>query len=191
MRNVKRLVQWSCVPFLSVVVVLLLVGCQSAKDKSSCKATCAMSKPAVAATATDCGCARSCRNRVCACCAPRQRRFALKPAPPPRIPIPAATSGCRTRVLWMETSPTGAVIANCQHTGPGPLSHRALRHEFPFHTNFQRQIHCETSFCRNLRGHHRSGAARFFLNVAGHEFKDFDVWAKAAAPSAPMSKLST
>ena len=48
MQNVKCLVQWSCVPFISAVVALLLVGCQS-DDQSGVKIS--LTQPALAATA--------------------------------------------------------------------------------------------------------------------------------------------
>src|ERR1035441_3166481 len=51
MQNVKRLVQWSRVPFISAVVAFLLVGCQSDKDQSGVKITVIMPTPAVTAPA--------------------------------------------------------------------------------------------------------------------------------------------
>src|ERR1035437_5560268 len=51
MQNVKRLVQWSRVPFISAVVAFLLVGCQSDNDQSGIKITVTTPTPAVTAPA--------------------------------------------------------------------------------------------------------------------------------------------
>ena len=48
MQNVKCLVQWSCVPFISAAVALLLAGCQS-DDQSGVKIS--LTQPALAVTA--------------------------------------------------------------------------------------------------------------------------------------------
>jgi endoglucanase len=51
MQNIKCLVQGSRVPFISAVAAFLLVGCQSAKDQSGVITTVARPTPAATATA--------------------------------------------------------------------------------------------------------------------------------------------
>ena len=64
MQNVKRLVRSSCVPFISVVVAFMLVGCQSAKDKSDMQSSVSDVQARCGCHRTNRGCAHSCRNRT-------------------------------------------------------------------------------------------------------------------------------
>ena len=179
MRNVKRLVQWSCVPFISAAVVFLLVGCQSAKDKSSCKATCAMSKPAVAATATT----------------------AAAPAPAVTASVPAAPAAATIRIKAGATAPytdsSGTVwlpdqgfvdgdvtdrgsdlqIANTQDQGLYRTERYGMS-SFSYKLPNGKYI-VKLHFAETYEDITGPGQRVFSFNVAGHEFKDFDVWAKA------------
>jgi len=180
------LVRWSCVPFISAVAALLLVGCQSAKDKSCCKAACAMSKPALAATAPT---------------AAVPTPAATAPAPAVAVPAAPVAAGLPIRIKAGATAPytdssgnvwlpdqgfvdgdvvdrdNDAQIANTQDQaiyrteryGMSSFSYKLPNGKYIVKLHF-----AETY--EDITG---AGQRVFSFNVAGHEFKDFDVWAKA------------
>jgi hypothetical protein len=187
MQNIKRLVRWSCVPFISAVAALLLVGCQSAKDKSCGKATCSMATPAAAVTAP-----------VAASPAPA----VTAPAPAAAaVAAPAASVMATIRIKAGATAPytdsSGNVWLPDQGFVDGDVTDRGSDMEIA-NTHDQGLYRSErygmSSFSYKLPNgkyivklHFAetyddiSGAGQrvFSFNVAGHEFKDFDVWAKA------------
>jgi hypothetical protein len=188
MQNVKRLVRWSCVPLISAVVALLLVGCQSAKDKSCCKAASTMSKPAVAATAPT---AAVPTPAVTAPVAPTA----------PAVPAAPVAAGLPMRINAGASAPytdaSGNVWLPDQGFVDGDVTDRGSDMEI---ANTQDQAIYRTErygmssfsyklpngkyivklhFAETYEDITGAGQRVFTFNVAGHEFKDFDVWVKA------------
>ncbi len=192
MKNVKRLVQWSCVPFISAVVAFLLVGCQSAQDKSAST----MSKPAAAATAP-----------TVAAPTPAVTEPAPAAAAPaaPAVAAPAAAAptaaGLPIRINAGATAPytdsNGNVWLPDQGFADGDTIDRGSDMQ---NANTQDQAIYRTErygmssfsykipngkyvvrlhFAETYEDITGEGQRVFSFNVAGHEFKDFDVWAKA------------
>ncbi|MGO9586436.1 MAG: malectin [Limisphaerales bacterium] len=192
MKNVKRLVQWSCVPFISAVVAFLLVGCQSAQDKSAST----MSKPAAAATAP-----------TVAAPTPAVTEPAPAAAAPaaPAVAAPAAAAptaaGLPIRINAGATAPytdsNGNVWLPDQGFADGDTIDRGSDMQI---ANTQDQAIYRTErygmssfsykipngkyvvrlhFAETYEDITGEGQRVFSFNVAGHEFKDFDVWAKA------------
>jgi hypothetical protein len=193
MKNVKRLVQWSCVPFISAAVAFLLVGCQSAKDKSAGT----MSEPAVAATAP------TVAEPTPAVTAPAPAVAAPVAPPAPAVAAPAApmATGLPIRINAGATAPytdsNGNVWLPDQGFVDGDTVDRGSDMEIA-NTKDQAIYRTErygmSSFSYKLpNGKYivklhfaetyeditGEGQRVFSFNVAGHEFKDFDVWAKA------------
>jgi len=165
MQNVKRLVQWSRAPFISAVAAFLLVGCQSAKDQSVVKITVTKTTPAVAAPA-----------------------------------VPAA-AGLPIRIDAGSTTPytdsngntwlpdqgfadgdvvdrgNDVQIANTKDPGIYRTEHYGMT-EFSCklpNGKYIVKLHFAETYV-NITG---SGQRVFTFNVAGQEFNDFDVYAKA------------
>jgi hypothetical protein len=194
MQNVKRLVRWSCVPFISAAVAFLLVGCQSAKDKSCSNAACPMSKPAVAATAPVAPAPAPAVTAPVAPAAPAAPTalavVASPPAPVTAIRIKAgATAPCTDSSgnVWLpdqgfvdgDTVDRGSdvQIANTQDQalyrseryGMSSFSYKLPNGKYTVKLYFAETYEDVTG----------PGQRVFSFNVAGQEFKDFDVWAKA------------
>ena len=163
MQNIKHLVQWSRAPFISAVVAFLLVGCQSDKDQSDVKITVTKTTPAVTASA---------------------------PAAPVAIRIDAGSTVSYTDAngnVWLpdqgfadgDTVDRGndVQIANTKD----PAIYRTERYgmsEFSYklpNGKYVVKLHFAETY-ENITG---SGQRVFSFNVAGQEFKDFDVCAKA------------
>jgi hypothetical protein len=187
MQNVKRLVQWSRVPFISAVVAFLLVGCQSDNDQSGVKITVATPTPAVTAPAPSVA-------------APVAPPVAL-PAPAVAAPAAPMAAGLPIRIKAGATAPytdsNGNIWLPDQGFVDGDVIDRGSDMQI---ANTQDQAIYRTerygmsSFSYKLpNGKHivklhfaetyeditGPGQRVFSFNVAGHEFKDFDVWAKA------------
>jgi len=196
MQNVKRLVRWSCVPLISAVVALLLVGCQSAKDKSCCKAASPMSKPAVAATAATAAVPTPAVTAPVAPTAP-----AVPAAPAVVVPAAPVAAGLPIRINAGASAPytdsSGNVWLPDQGFVDGDVTDRGSDMEI---ANTQDQAIYRTErygmssfsyklpngkyivklhFAETYEDITGAGQRVFTFNVAGHEFKDFDVWVKA------------
>jgi hypothetical protein len=181
MQNVKRLVQWSCVPFISLAAAFLLVGCQSAKDKSCCKAACPMSKPAVTVAAPTAAAPVVAAPVVTA---------KPKAAGLPIVRIKAGATAPYTDSsgnVWLpdqgfvdgDVTDRGSdmPIANTQDQGlyrTERYGMSAFSYKLP-NGKYMVKLHFAETY-DDISG---PGQRVFSLNVAGHEIKDFDVWAKA------------
>jgi hypothetical protein len=199
MQNVKRLVRGSCVPFISVVVALLLVGCQSDKDKSCGKAACTMSKPVAAATAPT---AAAPTPAVTAPVAPSAPVVAAPAAPAvaaPAAPVAAGLPIVRIKAgatapytdangnVWLpdqgfvdgDTVERGndVQIANTQDQAIYRTERYGMS-SFSYKLPNGKYI-VKLHFAETYDDISGAGQRVFSFNVAGHEFKDFDVWAKA------------
>jgi hypothetical protein len=192
MQNVKRLVQWSCVPFVSVALTFLLVGCQSAKDKSSCKAACPMSKPVAAATAPTAAVPTPAVTAPVAPAAPvvAAPAVAAPAAPQAAIRIKAGASAPYTDAsgnVWLpdqgfvdgDTVERGndVQIANTQDQAIYRTERYGMS-SFSYKLPNGKYI-VKLYFAETYDDVSGAGQRVFSFNVAGHEFKDFDVWAKA------------
>jgi hypothetical protein len=188
MQNIKRLVRWSCVLFISEVVALLLVGCQSAKDKSCCTAACTM-KPAVAATAP-----------TAAVPAPAEAA-PVAPTAPAVTAAPAVAAASPIRIKAGATAPFTDSSGNAWLPDQGFADGDVVEREndmqianTPDQALYRSERYGMSSFSYKLpngkyivklhfaetyEGVTGAGQRVFSFNVAGHEFKDFDVWAKA------------
>jgi hypothetical protein len=187
MQNVKRLVQWSRVPFISAVVAFLLVGCQSDNDQSGVKITVATPTPAVTAPAP-------------AVAAPVAPPVAL-PAPAVAAPAAPMAAGLPIRIKAGATAPytdsNGNIWLADQGFVDGDVIDRGSDMQI---ANTQDQAIYRTErygmssfsyklpngkyivklhFAETYEDITGPGQRVFSFNVAGHEFKDFDVWAKA------------
>jgi hypothetical protein len=198
MQNVKCLVQWSCVPFISAAVALLLVGCQS-DDQSGVKITVTKPTPAVTAPVAP---PAPVAPAVAAPVAP------VAPAAAPVAPAVAAPA------VAAPATPTAAVRIKAGATAPytdskgnvwlpdqgfvdGDTVDRGSDMQI---ANTQDQAIYRTErygmssfsyklpngkyivklyFAETYEDISGAGQRVFSFNVAGHEFKDFDVWAKA------------
>jgi hypothetical protein len=187
MQNVKRLVRVSCVPFISVVAAFMLVGCQSAKDKSSCKAACPMSKPVAAATAPT---AAAPTPAVTAPVAPAVAAPAAPMAAGLPIRIKAGATAPYTDAngnVWLpdqgfvdgDTVERGndVQIANTQDQAIYRTERYGMS-SFSYKLPNGKYI-VKLHFAETYEDVSGAGQRVFSFNVAGHEFKDFDVWAKA------------
>jgi hypothetical protein len=173
MQNVKRLVQWSRAPFISAVAAFLLVGCQSAKDQSDVKTTVAKTTPAAPS-------------------APTALAVATPAAPVAAGPI-RIDAGSTTPYTdsngnaWLpdqgfadgDTVDRGndVQIANTKD----PAIYRTERYGMSGFSyklpngKYIVKLHFAETY-ENITG---PGQRVFTFNVAGQEFKDFDVYAKA------------
>jgi hypothetical protein len=188
MQNVKRLVQWSGVPFISVAIALLLVGCQSAKDKSCCKVACAMSKPAATTAASTAA-------------MPTAAAPAAPVAAAPVVPAKPMAAGLAVRINAGATAPYTDADGNVWLPDQGFVDgdtvdrgndlqiantqdqaiYRTERYgmsSFSYKLPNGKYI-VKLHFAETYEDITGPGQRVFSFNVAGHEFKDFDVWAKA------------
>src|ERR1035437_99386 len=186
MQNVKRLVQWSRVPFISAVVAFLLVGCQSDNDQSGVKITVATPTPAVTAPAPAVASPVS---------PPATAALAVAaPATPMAAGLPIRIKAGATAPytdsngnVWLPDQGfvdgdvidrgSDMQIANTQDQaiyrteryGMSSFSYKLPNGKYIVKLHFAETYEDVTG----------PGQRVFSLNVAGHEFKDFDVWAKA------------
>jgi hypothetical protein len=183
MQNVKRLVQWSCVSFISAAVAFLLVGCQSDSDQSGVKITVAKPAPAVTSPAP------VVVAPVAPLAAPASLAVAV-PAAPLAIRIKAGASAPYTDAsgnVWLadqgfvdgDVTERGSdlVIANTHDQGIY-RSERYGMSSFSYKLPNGKYI-VKLHFAETYEDITGAGQRVFTFNVAGHEFKDFDVWAKA------------
>jgi endoglucanase len=179
MQNVKRLVQWSCVPFLSAVVAFLLVGCQSDNNQSGVKITVAKPAPAVTAPAAP---------AMPVVAAPVVSAKPMAAALTVRIDAGAAAPYTDANGnVWQPDQGfvdgdvvdrgSDLQIANTQD----PAIYRTERYgmsSFSWKLPNGKYI-VKLHFAETYEDITGPGQRVFSFNVAGHEFKDFDVWAKA------------
>jgi hypothetical protein len=182
MQNVKRLVQWSRAPFISAVVAFLLVGCQSDKDQSGLKITVTKTTTvAIGAGDTKIGAGDTSIG-------------AGGPAAPVAAGLPIRIDAGATASftdsngnVWLpdqgfadgDTVDRGndVQIANTKD----PAIYRTERYgmsEFSYklpNGKYIVKLHFAETYV-NITG---PGQRVFSFNVAGQEFKDFDVYAKA------------
>jgi hypothetical protein len=160
MQNVKRSVQWSRAPFISAVVAFLLVGCQSAKDQSGVKITVTKTTPA----------------------APVAAGLPIRIDAGSTAPYTDSNGN-----VWLpdqgfadgDTVDRGndVQIANTKD----PAIYRTERYSMSGFSyklpngKYIVKLHFAETY-ENITG---PGQRVFTFNVAGQEFKDFDVYAKA------------
>ena len=192
MQNVKLLVQRSCVPFISVVVAFLLAGCQSDNCQSGVRISCTPPTPAVTAPAAPIVSAAPAVTAPAAPVAPAVVApvVAAPATPTAAIRIKAGNTAPYTDSkgnVWLpdqgfvdgDTVDRGSdmQIANTQDQaiyrteryGMSSFSYKLPNGKYIVKLHF-----AETY--EDITG---AGQRVFSFNVAGHEFKDFDVWAKA------------
>jgi hypothetical protein len=176
MKNVKCLVQWSCVPFISAAVALLMVGCQS-DGQSGVKIS--LTQPALAVTAP-----------VVTAPAVTVPAVTVPAIPAAAVRIKAGNTAPYTDSkgnVWLpdqgfvdgDTVDRGSdmQIANTQDQaiyrteryGMSSFSYKLPNGKYIVKLHF-----AETY--EDITG---AGQRVFSFSVASHEFKDFDVWAKA------------
>jgi hypothetical protein len=185
MQNVKRLVQWSCVPFLSAVVAFLLIGCQSDNNQAGVKITVAKPAPAVTVPAVTAPTVTAPTVTV-----PVVPAVAAAAAPMAAIRIKAGATAPYTDSsgnVWLpdqgfvdgDTVERGndVQIANTQDQGIY-RSERYGMSSFSYKLPNGKYI-VKLHFAETYDDISGAGQRVFSFNVAGHEFKDFDVWAKA------------
>jgi hypothetical protein len=182
MQNVKRLVQWSCVPFISAVVAILLVGCQSDKCcQSGVKITVTKPTPAVTAPVA---------TPAPVVAAPAAPAVAAPAAPMAAIRIKAGATTAYTDAngnVWLpdqgfvdgDTVERGndVQIANTQDQAIYRTERYGMS-SFSYKLPNGKYI-VKLYFAETYEDISGAGQRVFSFNVAGHEFKDFDVWAKA------------
>jgi Malectin domain len=178
------------------MVALLLVGCQSAKDKSCCKATCTMSKPAVAATAPTAAVSTPAATAPVAPAAPT-----VSAAPVVAVPAAPVAAGPTIRIkagatasytdssgnVWLPDQGfvDGDVVDRDNEVQIANTQDQALyRSERYGMSSFSYKLPngkyiVKLHFAETYEDITGAGQRVFSFNVAGHEFKDFDVWAKA------------
>ena len=191
MKNVKCLVQWSCVPFISAAVTLLMVGCQS-DGQSGVKTS--LTQPALAVTAP---------------------AVSVPSVTAPAVTAPVVTAPAVTvPAVTVPVIPTAAVRIKAGNTAPytdskgnvwlpdqgfvdGDTVDRGSDMQI---ANTQDQAIYRTErygmssfsyklpngkyvvklhFAETYEDITGAGQRVFSFSVASHEFKDFDVWAKA------------
>ena len=173
MQNVKCLVQWSCVPFISAAVALLLAGCQS-DDQSGVKIS--LTQPALAVTAP-------------AVTAPA--------VTVPAVPVPVVAIRIKAGATAAYTDSSGNVwlpdqgfvdgdvverdsdmqVANTRDQGLY-RSERYGMSSFSYKLPNGKYI-VKLHFAETYEDITGAGQRVFSFNIAGHDFKDFDIWAKA------------
>jgi hypothetical protein len=194
MQNVKRLVQWSCVPVISAAVALLLAGCQS-DDQTGVKIS--LTQPAVAVTAPAVTAPSISAPAITvpsvtapSVTVPAMPAVAVSAAPVAAIRIKAgATAPCTDSKgnVWLsdqgfvdgDTVDRGSdmQIANTQDQAIY-RSERYGMSSFSYKLPNGKYI-VKLHFAETYEDITGAGQRVFSFNVAGHEFKDFDVWAKA------------
>ena len=191
MQNIKLFVQRSRVPFISAVVAFLLVGCQSDNDQSGVKITVTKTAPAVTAPAAPAAAAPVVPSPAPAAPA------ALAAAAPAALMAAGLPIRIKAGITAPYTDPNGNIwlpdqgfvdgdtversndvqIANTQDQaiyrteryGMSSFSYKLPNGKYIVRLHF-----AETY--EDITG---TGQRVFSFNVAGQEFKDFDVWAKA------------
>jgi hypothetical protein len=201
MQNVKRLVQWTCVPFISVVVAFLLIGCRSDNCQSGVRITCAKPMPAVTAPAAP----------VVPAAAPAAPAVTAPVAPAVAAPVAAAVAA---PAVAAPATPTAAIRIKAGATAPytdskgnvwlpdqgfvdgdtvdrgGDMQIANTQDQAIYRTerygmsSFSYKLPngkyiVKLHFAETYEDITGAGQRVFSFNVAGHEFKDFDVWAKA------------
>jgi hypothetical protein len=171
MQNAKRLVQWSRVPFISAVVALLLVGCRSNNDQSGVKITVATPTSAVTAPV-----------------APPAPVVPMAAGLPIRIDVGATAPYTDSNGnIWLPDQGfvdgdvvdrgSDVQIANTQDQAiyrTERYGMNSFSYKLP-NGKYVVKLHFAETY-EDITG---AGQRVFSFNVAGHEFKDFDVWAKA------------
>lgn len=166
MQNIKCLVQWSRTPFISAVAAFLLVGCQSAKEQSGAKTAAAQPASVTAPAAS------------------------AAPAAAKPIRIDAGSNVPYTDSegnVWLpdqgfadgDTVDRGSdmQIANTQEPAIYRTEHYGMT-EFACKVPNGKYI-VKLHFAETYENISGPGQRVFSFNVAGQEFKDFDVCAKA------------
>ena len=179
MQNAKRLMQRSCVPFISVLAAFLLAGCQSGKEQSAEKMTTETSKEQSGGKMT-----------TAATPAPALAMTVEAPSVPKAIRIDAGATDPYTDSegnVWLpdqgfadgDTVDRGndVQIANTKDPAIYRTEHYGM-------TSFSQKLPngkytVKLHFAETYEGITASGQRVFTFNVGGHEFKGFDVFAKA------------
>jgi uncharacterized protein YcfL len=172
---------WSCGPFISVLAAFLLVGCQSNKEQPATKTPAAASpvaaKPAVAAPASPSVAAPApavSTGPVVARTAIRIRAGATAPYTDSSgnvwLPDQGFADGDTVeRDSSMQIANTkDPAIYRTEHYGMTAFSYKLPNGKYTV------KLH----FAETYEGITGPGERVFSFNVAGHEFKDFDVWVK-------------
>jgi Di-glucose binding within endoplasmic reticulum. len=186
MQNVKRLVQSSRVPFISAVVAFLLVGCQSDIDQSGVKITVTTPTPAVTAPAP----AIAAPVAPSAPAAPAVIASAAPMAAGLPIRIDAGATAPYTDSngnIWLPDQGfvDGDVVDRGNDLQIANTQDQAIyRTERYGMSSFSYKLPngkyiVKLHFAETYEDITGAGQRVFSFNVAGHEFKDFDVWAKA------------
>jgi hypothetical protein len=183
MQNVKHLVQWSCVPFISAAAAMLLAGCQS-DDQSGVKISLAQPASAITAPAVT----------VPAVTVPA---VTVPAVTVPAVTVPMAAIRIRAGATAAYTDSSGNVwlpdqgfvdgdvverdsdmqVANTRDQGLY-RSERYGMSSFSYKLPNGKYI-VKLHFAETYEDITGAGQRVFSFNVAGHDFKDFDVWAKA------------
>ncbi len=166
MQNANRLMLRSCVPFISMLAAVLLAGCQSGKETSGGKMTTAAAP------------------------APAPAMTAEAPSVPKAIRIDAGAAAAYTDSegnLWLPdqgfadgetvdrgdnvpiTNTKDPAIYRTEHYGMTLFSQKLPNGKYTV------KLH----FAETYEGIAGPGQRVFSFNVGGHEFDDFDVYAKA------------
>ena len=179
MQNAKRLMQRSCVPFISVLAAFLLAGCQSGKEQSAEKMTTETSKEQSGGKMT-----------TAATPAPALAMTVEAPSVPKAIRIDAGATDPYTDSegnVWLpdqgfadgDTVDRGndVQIANTKDPAIYRTEHYGM-------TSFSQKLSngkyiVKLHFAETYEDISGAGQRVFSLNVGGHEIKDFDVYAKA------------
>jgi hypothetical protein len=199
MQNVKCLVQWSCVPFISAAAALLLVGCQSDNNQSGVKITVAKPTPAVTAPVAPPVPAAPAVAAPVAPVAPAAAPVAPAVAAPAVAAPATLTAAVRIKAgapapytdskgnVWLpdqgfvdgDTVDRGSdmQIANTQDQAIYRTERYGMS-SFSYKLPNGKYI-VKLYFAETYEDISGAGQRVFSFNVAGHEFKDFDVWAKA------------
>lgn len=182
MNHAKRLTFWSCGSLISALAMILLAGCQSAKEQSTTTTTTTAAATAPATTMTP---------------------AAATPAPATMPPAAAAFKAIRVDAgsdtnyvdaegnTWLADQgfADGEVITRDDSLQITNTTDAALyRTEHYDMTSFSENVPngkytVKLHFAETYEGISGIGDRVFSFNVGGqHEFKDFDVWAKAGGP---------
>jgi hypothetical protein len=200
MQNLKRSVQLWCGPFISALAMFLFVGCQSGKDqccdKTQAPATPAAVAPAPAVTPAPAAAPAVAPAMTAAPAAPTEpaapTALVASPEAPPARPTIRISAGASTSYtnsdgeVWLadqgfvdgDTTERASdlPIANTKD----PIIYRTERYGM---TAFSYKLPngkytVKLHFAETYEGITGPGQRVFSFKVQGHEFKDFDVWAK-------------
>jgi Malectin domain len=188
MNHAKRLAPWPCGSLISALAVFLLVGCQSNKEAPG-KTT--MTPPAGAAVAAAPAAATTpAATATPAAAAPAAATAAMPASAQVVIRIDAGASAAYTNAageVWLadqgfadgDTVDRGSdlQIANTKDPAIYRTEHFGM-------TSFAQTVPngkytVKLHFAETYEGITGPGQRVFSFNVGGHEFKDFDVYAKA------------